>query len=194
MFVVDKGRWSKNSNDWIKAAPLFKEVFGYTDEDIKNFIKVQEQHYFPPLAMNVSLEQAKLIIQPFWDNGLNVFIEEYDDNTFEHLDFGNHITRLGVVVNRPPQSHYYDKPIIREDQKIDPFNPPTFDRSWIGLSITGYTGKQNTSPVVTCPYCKSTDTKKISGLSKVGSVALFGIFALGKTTKQWHCNSCKSDF
>lgn len=47
---------------------------------------------------------------------------------------------------------------------------------------------------ITCPYCNSTDCKKISGLSKAGSVALWGIFALGKTTKQWHCNNCKSDF
>ena len=45
-----------------------------------------------------------------------------------------------------------------------------------------------------CPYCHSKDTKKISGLSKAGSVALWGVFALGKTSKQWHCNSCKSDF
>lgn len=56
------------------------------------------------------------------------------------------------------------------------------------------TTPQPTSPTITCPYCKSTDCKKISGLSKAGSVALWGIFALGKTTKQWHCNSCKSDF
>lgn len=47
---------------------------------------------------------------------------------------------------------------------------------------------------VACPYCKSTNCKKISGLSKAGSVALWGIFALGKTTKQWHCRSCGSDF
>ncbi len=53
---------------------------------------------------------------------------------------------------------------------------------------------QPSTPTITCPYCKSTDCKKISGLSKAGSVALWGIFALGKTTKQWHCNSCKSDF
>lgn len=50
------------------------------------------------------------------------------------------------------------------------------------------------TPTITCPYCKSTDCKKISGLSKAGSVALWGIFALGKTTKQWRCNNCKSDF
>lgn len=50
------------------------------------------------------------------------------------------------------------------------------------------------TPIITCPYCKSTDCKKISGLSKVGSVALWGIFALSKTMKQWHCKKCGSDF
>lgn len=47
---------------------------------------------------------------------------------------------------------------------------------------------------VKCPYCHSTNTKKISNISKAGSVALFGVFAIGKTSKQWHCNNCKSDF
>lgn len=45
-----------------------------------------------------------------------------------------------------------------------------------------------------CPYCHSKNTKKISGLSKAGSVALWGVFAVGKVNKQWHCNNCKSDF
>lgn len=49
-------------------------------------------------------------------------------------------------------------------------------------------------PIVRCPYCNSWNTQKISTSSKVGSVALFGIFAAGKATKQWHCNECKSDF
>ena len=44
-----------------------------------------------------------------------------------------------------------------------------------------------------CPTCQSTNTKKISGLSKAGSVALFGIFSQ-KVKKQWHCNGCGSDF
>jgi len=48
--------------------------------------------------------------------------------------------------------------------------------------------------VVKCPYCNSTNTRKISSVSKAGSFALFGIFAIGKSTKQWHCNDCKSDF
>ena len=50
------------------------------------------------------------------------------------------------------------------------------------------------NPVVECPYCHSTNTKKISGLSKASSVALFGVFAVGKVSKQWHCNNCGSDF
>jgi len=50
------------------------------------------------------------------------------------------------------------------------------------------------NPTITCPYCKSTDCKKVSCLSKAGSVALWWIFALGKATKRWHCNKCKSDF
>lgn len=55
------------------------------------------------------------------------------------------------------------------------------------------TKSQTQKAVITCPYCKSTDTQKISGLSKAGSVALFGIFSQ-KVKKQWHCNNCKSDF
>ena len=47
---------------------------------------------------------------------------------------------------------------------------------------------------VECPYCHSKDTKKISNLSKAGSVALIGVFALGKASKEWHCNQCNSDF
>jgi len=45
-----------------------------------------------------------------------------------------------------------------------------------------------------CPYCHSKNTKKISGTSKAWSVAMWGILAAGKVSKQWHCNNCKSDF
>ena len=44
-----------------------------------------------------------------------------------------------------------------------------------------------------CPTCNSTNIKKISGLSKAGSVAMFGIFSQ-KVKKQWHCNNCGSNF
>lgn len=44
-----------------------------------------------------------------------------------------------------------------------------------------------------CPTCQSTNIKKISGLSKAGSVAMFGLFSR-KVYKQWHCNSCGSEW
>lgn len=46
---------------------------------------------------------------------------------------------------------------------------------------------------VICPYCKSTNTEKISTVSRAVSVSLVGA-ASGKIGKQWHCNNCKSDF
>lgn len=46
---------------------------------------------------------------------------------------------------------------------------------------------------VECPYCHSKDTKKISTTSKVVNTAVWGIFGT-KRHKQWHCNSCNSDF
>lgn len=52
----------------------------------------------------------------------------------------------------------------------------------------------NQTPSIECPYCHSTNTKKISEISKASSIALFGVFAIGKATKQWHCINCKSDF
>lgn len=45
-----------------------------------------------------------------------------------------------------------------------------------------------------CPYCNSTNIKKITTGSKVAHTALFGIFSMSRNSKQWHCNSCKSDF
>lgn len=51
-----------------------------------------------------------------------------------------------------------------------------------------------TEPEVKCPYCGSLNTKKITKVSKIGGIALWGIFAIGKSTKEWHCNHCNSDF
>lgn len=61
-------------------------------------------------------------------------------------------------------------------------------------SNPGISASYSTSMKVECPYCHSKNTRKISGASKVGNVALFGIFAAGKVSKQWHCNQCRSDF
>ena len=52
----------------------------------------------------------------------------------------------------------------------------------------------SSKPQVTCPYCQSTNTKKITNTSKAVHTALFGIFSVSRNSKQWHCNRCGSDF
>ena len=46
---------------------------------------------------------------------------------------------------------------------------------------------------VTCPYCHSKNTRKISSASQIFNANLFGLGSpnLGK---QWHCKDCGSDF
>ena len=49
--------------------------------------------------------------------------------------------------------------------------------------------KQENSNVPKCPTCQSTDIRKVSGTSKVISVAMFGLLSQ-KVRKQFHCNNC----
>ena len=56
--------------------------------------------------------------------------------------------------------------------------------------LENYTNQQS----VTCPYCHSTDVKKITVGSKALHTAVFGLLSMGRNSKQWHCNNCKSDF
>ena len=59
--------------------------------------------------------------------------------------------------------------------------------------LAGRLNSSSNSVSVTCPYCSSTNTKKITATSKAVNTALFGIFGT-KRHKQWHCNKCGSDF
>lgn len=45
------------------------------------------------------------------------------------------------------------------------------------------------SNVPKCPTCSSTNIKRISGTSKVASVAMFGLLSQ-KVKKTFHCNNC----
>lgn len=47
---------------------------------------------------------------------------------------------------------------------------------------------------VTCPYCKSTNTKKITVGSKAVHTAMFGLWSISRNSKNYHCNKCDSDF
>ncbi len=79
--------------------------------------------------------------------------------------------------------------IIREIKAIPPtFTPkyPLEDRE----KLYGDSKVKN----VECPYCHSTDTKKISNTSKAVHTALFGIFSVSRNAKNYHCDHCGSEF
>lgn len=54
--------------------------------------------------------------------------------------------------------------------------------------------KNNKNNLITCPYCKSSNIKKITTSSKVAHTALFGIFSISRNSKNFHCNQCSADF
>ncbi len=54
-------------------------------------------------------------------------------------------------------------------------------------------GHFNVMIYVAIPYCQSTDTSKISAISRVVSTGLLGLGS-NKVGKEWHCNQCGSDF
>ena len=56
-----------------------------------------------------------------------------------------------------------------------------------------YIDTSNINPSVECPYCHSINTSKSGTVSRMTSTAMFGL-ASKKIGKQWHCNSCNSNF
>ena len=126
-----------------RAIPLIKEVFGYTDEEIEGF---KEKIFYPPLAIDVTIDQLKLALQPFIDHKITIFGNEYNDN-YELIDSIIGASSLGLTP-QTPKSHYYDEPVIRRDQLVDPYNPPTWRSEW----TTGFTFKPE--PTLYLPIVK----------------------------------------
>ena len=90
---------------------------------------------------------------------------------------GSKITGSGKYC---PKCNYYLGNYMGREQVLPEYQPPQ--------------STQPTNPTVQCPYCKSTNTKKITTTSKAVHTALFGIFSMGRNSKQWHCDNCGSDF
>lgn len=162
---------------------LFKEVLGYTEEEVDEFIRTE---FLRAVVVDLTLEEAERIVQIFWSHGLQVL--SLNKDVGEGGGFGEMVGwhHMGIYKKYIPQQEHYE-PVISREHLVNAFEPRP-----VAAPINTILG--NTEPIVECPYCHSTNTKKISGMSKAGSIALLGIFGLGKTIKQWHCNKCKSDF
>lgn len=70
---------------------------------------------------------------------------------------------------------------------------PEFSEEAYNKRINYVPVEYSSSSSVKCPYCQSTNVKKISFTSRTISTGLFGLGSK-KIGKQWHCNNCKSDF
>lgn len=56
-------------------------------------------------------------------------------------------------------------------------------------------GKDKGNPYgVTCPYCKATNVRKITITNKAVHTAIFGLWSVGRNSKNYHCDHCGSDF
>lgn len=81
--------------------------------------------------------------------------------------------------------------------EVDEITDKTIGDAWYDASReikspAPFSVKQK-NPTITCPYCQSTNCKKIGIVGRSISFGLFG-FGSSKVGKQWHCNNCKSDF
>lgn len=83
----------------------------------------------------------------------------------------------------------YEKDLIEYQLKIQQFKNQLQQQDLVKMQEKMVV----TNNVPHCPTCDSTNIKKISTISKAGSVAIWGIFSR-KVHKQWHCNNCGSEW
>ena len=176
------------SNEKIQTIKiLFKEILGYNEQEINQFVNTK---FMCDIAINLTLEQAKQIVEPFYDNDIQIYLFDQSSNSplAWQKDFGI------ILTKNIPKQHYYDKPVISREHLVDPFTQQEKERQQNIEDNRREQLDKQTKPTVTCPYCQSTNTKKITTTSKAVHTALFGIFSIGRNSKNYHCNSCGSDF
>ena len=83
----------------------------------------------------------------------------------------------------------YLKKIYKEQKEILQKRIRKSEESRINEYQQKYLAEHN----IHCPYCNSTNVTKIGTVNRAVSVGMFGL-ASKKLGKQWHCNSCGSDF
>ena len=173
---------------------LFKEVLGYTDEEIKYFIKT---NFSCDVVINLTLEQAQEITQIFYSNDITIYLTDQKTNSSLYWQ-----TDLGIILKKePPKSHYCDEPLVSRDHLVDAFTQQEKERQENirqaqqearNNAISKTNNTQSNKPK--CPICQSTNLSKITTTSKAGKIILFGIFGAGDIGKTWKCNNCGSKF
>lgn len=159
---------------------LFKEVLGYNEKEIIQFINT---NFTCVIAKNLSLEQLQLILQPFYDNDIGVFITNINDNVIAYREAG-----INLVKNTP-KKHYYDSPVVSRDHLVNPYTQKEKERQ---QNIQQNRVEQATKMYQNqpkCPTCQSTNISKIGTFGRMASVGFWGL-ASNKINKSFKCKNC----
>lgn len=168
--------WRTNST----LRKLLKEVLGYNDDEIKH---MESESFGRNIVSNLTIDQAQEISKIFSDNDFQLYLN--DGRGSAGVIYWN---QLGIDwEDESPKEHYCDKPLVSREHLADLSIPKKIDPP-IKESLF------STKPMVECPYCHSKDTKRITTTSKAVHTALFGIFSIGRNSKNFHCNHCGADF
>ena len=133
-------------------------------------------------------------------NSQNIISEKEYKEIINEINCSNIIKKRILLQNHNYKCVYdrlqkkekvYPSPIILRNNNLESIegNEEYWDR--INQHTINKTELQK--PIVECPYCKSTNTSKISTTSKAVNTVLFGILGT-KRYKEWHCNECGSNF
>lgn len=171
----------------VKVITTLKNLFQYSLDDAKNAVLNL------PLTVttNADIVVIKNIAQEFTDAGIEFEIFEGEKQLTFRIEpkdkVANHYT---FTTPNAAQSAFKICPSCGKKTN----QPDVFYCPQCNVRYERITEAAENKNVPKCPTCQSVNIKKISGLSKIGNVVLWGVFAVGKVSKQWHCNNCGSEW
>lgn len=107
MYSLHAPLWKPNDT----LRKLLKEVMGYCDDDIK---ALENEQFCRNIAINLTIDEAKKITEIFGDNDFDLYLHDSNNKTLYWLKDLN----IDLEEN-PPKSHYCDKPLLSEHNRID---------------------------------------------------------------------------
>lgn len=133
-------------------------------------------------------------------NSENIISENEYNTIVKEINSANIFKRKKLM-----QNHNYKCIYDRMQQPIESYPAPTIlmnnsnliessEEYWNRINQHTINKDELQKSIIECPYCHSTNTKKITNLSKAAHTAVFGIWSMGRNSKEWHCNHCNSDF
>ena len=164
-----------DTNDTLRK--LLKEVLGYQDHEIA----IMESEWFDRnIVNNLTVEQAKEISEIFCDNDFVIYLNPGTaaEDVIAWRELGMYLQK------HSPKQHYCDEPLVSREHLAD-----------LSISNQEYIRPIvfENEPVVECPYCHSTNVRKIGGGERALSVFGLGLFS-NKINKSFQCKNCGGTF